>query len=157
MIVDAGTRTTDVLTCDGVDMSPVEGLSFSLETGVAAAAGKVAARAQSETGHLPPPDVAGRVLLGEAVVWHGRRAGGAAEALDAVASEVRAEVGRRFGKDVGRVLATAVVGGGGVLLRDRLAGLLPGETVAATPEEMLFANALGFQWVAEQSALRAVV
>lgn len=159
VVLDVGTRTVDVLTCDASDMTPVDGLSFSLESGLAAAAGHVAARAQAETGHLPAPDLAERALLGEAgrgpaARWYGRALGGAGQALDAVAGDIRAEVARRFGPDAGRVAAVAIVGGGGVLLGERLAGVLPGAAVALTAEEALFANALGFAWAAGQAAAR---
>lgn len=157
-IIDVGTRTTDVLTLEAEDLSAVTALSFSLEAGVATAAEALAADVQRETGHLPPADIA-QGALRATVAWRGRTLGGTAAAshLDALAATIGAEVGRRFGADAGRVSAVAVVGGGGVLLGGRLRGVLPGEPVAVTADEAVYANALGFAGAAGRVAMRAAV
>jgi len=153
VVVDVGTRTTDVLTMDAADLSPIPALCFSMESGVATAAEALAATVQSATGYLPPADIA-QSALREPVRWRARVIGGpdAATHLDALAASIRTEIQRRFGADAGRVSAVAVVGGGGVLLGDRLQDLLPGEPIAVTAEEALFANALGFAASAARAA-----
>ena len=90
--------------------------------------------------------------------WHGRTFGGPAEAgphLDALAETIAAELRRRLGGDLGRVAATALVGGGALLLGDRLSAMAPGSPVPVRLEEAVFANALGYTWAAER-ALRVV-
>jgi actin-like ATPase involved in cell morphogenesis len=154
VVLDVGTRTTDVLTLEAGDLSPVMPLCFSLEAGVATAAEALAAEAQAATGHLPPADVS-TAALREPRTWRGRPVGGPAEAaphLDALAAGIRAEVQRRFGAEAGRVAVVALVGGGGVLLRERLAGALPGECLAVADEDAVFSNAEGFRWAAERAA-----
>ena len=157
LVVDVGSRTTDVLCLELRDLTPVAALSFSLESGVSTVAGALAASIQRATGHLPPPDLAQAALSGP-VTWHGQICGGPAEAgphLDALAEIVAAELRRRLGGDLGRVGATALVGGGALLLGDRLTALSPGRPIPLWPEEAVFANALGYMWAAER-ALRAV-
>ncbi len=157
VVVDVGSRTTDVLCLELRDLTPVAALSFSLESGVSTVAGALAAAIQRTTGHLPPPDLAQAALVGPAA-WHGRTFGGPAEAaphLDALAEAIAAELRRRLGGDLGRVAATALVGGGALLLGDRLADLAPGRPIPVRSEEAVFANALGYMWAAER-ALRAV-
>ncbi len=157
LVVDVGSRTTDVLCLELRDLTPVTALSFSLESGVSTVAGALAAAIQRATGHLPPPDLAQAALMAPAA-WHGRTFGGPAEAaphLDALAETIAAELRRRLGGDLGRVAATALVGGGALLLGDRLAELAPGRPIPVRPEEAVFANALGYTWAAER-ALRAV-
>jgi actin-like ATPase involved in cell morphogenesis len=157
VILDVGTRTTDVLTLEGADLSPVMALCFSLEAGVSTAAEALAAAAATDTGHLPPADVA-MAALRQAVPWRGQLVGGpgARPYLDSLAATIRAETRRRFGGDAGRVAAVAVVGGGAVLLGERLAGVLPGDAVAVAAEGALFANSEGFRWAAERLAARGV-
>ncbi len=155
--VDVGSRTTDVLCLELRDLTPVAALCFSLESGVSTVAGALAASIQRATGHLPPPDLAQAALMGPAA-WHGQICGGPAEAgphLDALAETIAAELRRRLGGDLGRVTATALVGGGALLLGDRLTTRCPGCPLPVRPEEAVFANALGYMWAAER-ALRAV-
>lgn len=147
-IIDIGTRTTDVVTLEAPDLSPVMPLCFTFEAGVATAAEAVAQVMQADTGHLPPPDVT-LAALRRQVTWRGRVLGGAAAALDALAAGIRDEILRRFGADAGRVATTTLVGGGSVLLGSRLAGFLPGATATVAPQDALFANAEGFRWAAE--------
>ena len=152
-IVDVGTRTTDVLTVDLPTLTPVPELCFSLEAGVATAAEALPAAVQAKTGRLPPPDVAVAALTAP-VAWGAGTVGGSAAKvhLDDLAATVRTEVRRRFGGDADRVLVHALVGGGSVLLGDRLAHLLPGRTVEIGAEDAVFANALGFADAAAHAA-----
>jgi actin-like ATPase involved in cell morphogenesis len=157
VLIDVGTRTTDVLTLESADFTPVMALCFSLEAGAATAAESLAASSQAATGHLPPADLT-MAALRQPVSWRGRPFGGpeAEPHLDSLAAGIRDEVRRRFGADAGRVLAVAVVGGGGVLLGDRLADVLPGQAVPVSAEEAVFANALGFARAAGRVADRGV-
>jgi len=145
-VVDIGTRTTDVLTLRLANLSPVEENCFSLDLGAATAAESLAAEVQARTGRLPPADVAAAALR-HPVPWGGDAVGGPAAAphLDALAARIRDEVRRRFGGDAGRVVLWAAVGGGAVLLGDRLTGLLPGSQIAMAPDDAVFANAEGFR------------
>ena len=152
LVVDVGNRTTDVLCLELRDLTPVVALSFSLESGVSTVAGALAASIQRATGHLPPPDLAQAALSGP-VTWHGRICGGPAEAtphLEALAEAIAAELRRRLGGDLGRVATTALVGGGALLLGDRLTALALGRLIPLRPEEAVFANALGYTWAAER-------
>ena len=143
-VLDIGTRTTDVAVLDLADLSPVVPLSWTLEAGIASAAEALAARVQEATGHLPPPDLALAALCGEPTRWRGAPLPAGVEHLDALADTIRSEIRRRFGPDAGRVAAVAPVGGGAALLADRLAGILPAETVAIEPQAAVLANARGF-------------
>lgn len=152
VVLDIGTRTTDVATLDMSDLSPVVGLSFTCEVGVATAAESLAASVQSATGHLPPPDLATAALRGDAARWRGVPLPSGCEHLDALADAIRAEVQRRFGAEAGRVVAVAPVGGGAALLADRLAAILPAEIVSITSDGSVFANARGFYAAARRAA-----
>ena len=157
LVVDVGSRTTDVLCLELRDLTPVAALCFSLESGVSTVAGALAASIQRATGQLPPPDLPQAALMAPAA-WHGRTFGGPAEAgshRDALAATIAAELRRRLGGDLGRVAATALAGGGALLLGDRLADLAPGRPIPVRPEEAVFTNTLGYMWAAER-ALRAV-
>ena len=158
VILDIGTRTTDVLTLEPPNLSPVMPLSFSLEAGASTAAEALGAAVQASTGHLPAPDVTVAALR-QPVRWGGRPIGGpqAGPYLDDLAGGIRDEVRRRFGLDAGRVATVALVGGGSALLGNRLVGILPGTPVAVGQEDAVYANAEGFRWAAEKAALRAVV
>lgn len=154
VVVDIGTRTTDVLTVDARDMSPVMPLCFSFEAGIATAAEAVARMIQSDTGHLPPPDVT-MAALRRPAVWRGQPIGGAPEAMEELTTGVRDEIRRRFGADAGRVAVLALVGGGGTLLSDRLADVLPGTVAPVGAQNALYANAEGFRWAAERATFAA--
>lgn len=121
LVQDIGNRTTDVLCLELRDLAPVAALSFSLESSVSTVAGALAAALQRATGHLPPPDLA-QAELTDLATWHGRTFGEPAEAgphLDALAEAIAAELRRRLGGNLGRVAATALVGGGALLLESR--------------------------------------
>ncbi len=153
LVVDVGTRTTDVLCLRLHDLAPLVELSFSIEAGVSTAAEQLASMIERATGHLPPSDIATAALT-RPVTWHAQVVGGpeaAVEMLDALAALIRTEIARRMGADFGRVEAAALVGGGSVLLGSRLAGVAQGQ-IALYPEEALYTNALGFQHAAARLA-----
>jgi hypothetical protein len=157
VVVDIGTRTTDVVTMALRDLSPVFDLCCSFGLGVATAANALARGVQRGSGHLPPYDVAAAALR-EPQPWHGGAIGGPEEAgphLDALAGAIRREVQRLFGDEAQRVAAVALVGGGAALLGERLLGLLPGRAVPLTDHEQVYANAVGFCWAAERTARSA--
>jgi hypothetical protein len=154
VIVDVGTRTTDVMAASLRDLSPVFDLCCSFGLGVATAANALARDVQRRTGHLPPFDAAAEALR-EPQPWHSGAIGGADEAaphLDALAAAIRREAPRVFGDAAQQVAAIAMVGGGAVLLGERLRGLLPGRVIALTDQERVQANAVGFCWAAERAA-----
>ena len=154
VVVDVGTRTTDVMAASLRDLSPVFDLCCSFGLGAATAANALARDVQRRTGHLPPFDVAADALR-EPQPWQGGAIGGPDEAaphLDALGAAIRREVQRVFGDAAQQVAALAVVGGGAVLLGERLRGLLPGRVVALSDQERVQANATGFCWAAERAA-----
>jgi hypothetical protein len=154
VVVDVGTRTTDVMAASLRDLSPVFDLCCSLGLGVATAANALGRDVQRRTGHLPPFGVA-EAALRAPQPWQGGTVGGLEDAspyLDALAAAIRREVQRVFGDAAQQVAAIAPVGGGAVLLGERLEGLLPGRVVPMTEHEMVQANALGFCWAAERAA-----
>ena len=154
VVVDVGTRTTDIGTAALRDLSPVLDLCCSFGVGVATAANSLALAAQRLTGHLPPFDIAAAALR-EPQPWHGSTVGGLDEAaphLGTLADAIRREVQRVFGDAAQQVAAVAFVGGGAALLGERLRDLLPGRGVALTDHERLHANAIGFGWAAERAA-----
>ena len=153
VVVDVGTRTTDVMTASLRDLSPVFDLCCSFGLGVATAANALARDVQRRTGHLPPFDLSAAALR-EPQLWQGGSVGGPDEAaphLDALAAAIRREIHRVFGDAAQQVAALAPVGGGAVLLGERLRGLLPGRLVAMTDQEKVQANAVGFCWAAERA------
>lgn len=154
VVVDVGTRTTDVLVASLRDLSPVFDLCCSLGLGVATAANALARDVQRRTGHLPPFDLSADALR-EPQPWQGGSVGGGGEAvphLDALGAAIRREVQRVFGDSAQQVAALALVGGGAALLGERLRGLLPGRVVEMTDQERVQANAIGFCWAAERAA-----
>lgn len=159
VVVDVGTRTTDVLTVLLPKLTPVRELSFSLEVGVNTAAERLALTLRDVTGMPVPPDVA-MAALSEPVAWAGRQVGGPDDArgpLDELASALRSAVRSRFGQDAGRVACWAAVGGGAVLLGGRIDGLLPGDRIPVGPRDAVFANAAGFHLAAQRAQRRARV
>lgn len=154
VVVDVGTRTTDVMAASLRDLSPMFELCCSLGLGVATAANALGREVQRRTGHLPPFGVA-EAALRAPQPWQGGTVGGPEDAspyLDALAAAIRREVQRVFGDAAQQVAALALVGGGAALLGERLRGLLPGHTVTLTDHERLYANAIGFCWAAERAA-----
>ncbi len=154
VVIDIGTRTTDVVTVALRDLAPVMDLCCSLGNGAAVAANALARDGQRRSGHLPPFDVAIDALR-DPQPWHGGSIGGTEEAaphLDALASAIQREVQRVFGDAAQQVATLALVGGGAALLGGRLDGMLPGRIIALTDHERVHANAVGFAWAAERAA-----
>lgn len=152
VVVDVGTRTTEVVTLDLADASPVLPLCWSTAVGVTQAAESLATETQATTHWPPPVDLCEARLRGHSPTWHGHTLPEAAPHLDRLAGTLRADIQRRIGDAAGRVTAVALVGGGGVLLGSRLANLLPGVVVALSPEEAVFANAEGYRGAAPAQA-----
>ena len=135
------------------DLSPVFDLCCSFGLGVATAANALARDVQRRTGHLPPFDLSAAALR-EPQPWQGGSVGGPAEAaphLEGLSAAIRREIHRVFGDAAQQVAVLAPVGGGAVLLGERLDGLLPGRVVAMADQERVQANAIGFCWAAERS------
>lgn len=149
VVVDVGTRTTDVVVLDLADASPVVPLCFSVAVGVATAAESLAAGAE---GNWPPPvDLCIARLRGQSPTWHGQALPEPGPHLDRLAGTLRADIQRRIGDAAGRVSALALVGGGSVLLGDRLHDALPGSVVHLSAEEAVLANAEGYRAAAQHS------
>lgn len=145
VIVDVGTRTTEIVTLDLADASPVLPLCWSTAVGVTQAAESLAAEAEAATHWPPPVDQCIARLRGQSPTWHGQALPEPGPHLDRLAGTLRADILRRIGDAAGRVSAVALVGGGCVLLGDRLRGALPGAAIPLSPEEAVFANAEGYR------------
>ena len=148
VIVDIGTRTTEIVTLDLADASPVLPLCWSTAVGVTQAAESLAAEAEAATNWPPPADLCLARLRGQSPTWYRRALPEPGPHLDRLASTIRADILRRVGDAAGRVAALALVGGGCVLLADRLHGALPGAAVALTADEAVAANAEGYRTAA---------
>ncbi len=144
-VIDVGTRTTDVVTLDLGDGHPVMPLCWSSTVGLATAGAALAADAAREVGWSPPLDLCMAALGGRTARWHSRPLPSPAPYLDALAAGVRADVRRHMGSAAGRVSAVALVGGGCVLLGERLHGILGGDVVPLNADEAVRANAEGYR------------
>lgn len=153
VVVDVGSRTTDVLTVMFPDLSPVRSLSFSLEIGMGDAI-----RAMQELGvdYPLPLDVA-EAALGAPVSWRGRTIGGPTAAepvLKQLAGRIEDEILQRLRAEAGRLTAVALVGGGASVLSGNFSlGMVPMKVPA---KDAIFANALGYQLAAKAALGKGV-
>jgi actin-like ATPase involved in cell morphogenesis len=157
LVVDVGSRTTDVLALHARTLEPIPELSGSLALGVGDAAAGLAQEIAAQAGFVPPPSLAREALAREAV-YRGKTYGGprmAAPHLDVLAGRVSDGLRSLLREPLDSVSALALVGGGAVLLGSRLAGL-PGERVRCPAGDLPYANALGYRLAAERALRRAV-
>ncbi len=150
LILDVGSRTTDVLVLHARTLEPIAELSGSLALGVGDAAAALAQEIATQAGFVPPAALAREALAREAV-HRGKTYGGAKAAaphLDVLAGRITDGLRAMLREALDAVAALALVGGGAVLLADRLADL-PGERVRCPAADMPFANALGYRLAAQ--------
>ncbi len=158
LVVDVGSRTTDVLALHARTLEPIPELSGSLALGVGDAAASLAQEIAAHAGFVPPAALA-REALAVPVTYRGQTYGGpkaAAPHLDALAGRIGDGLRGMLREALDQVSALALVGGGAVLLGDRLADL-PGERVRCPATDAPFANALGYRLAAERALRRAAV
>lgn len=158
VVIDIGSRTTDVLTLDLQTLEPIKSLSFSIEQGVGDAVARMIARIEEDTRHAPPVEVA-REALGSQVEWRQRQVGGpevAAPIYRDLADQIQTAIAQRLRANLSKVGAMAVVGGGAGVMGEALEALAPGTRLVVDPGDVQYANALGFQMVAEKSMGRKV-
>lgn len=153
MIVDIGTRTTDVLTVNLSDMEPVVDMSFSMQEGVGNAVSSMNRLIARETGYTAPTDVALRALVHE-VNYRQRVVGGEDKGkpiLDVLAGKIVDRIRNTMRGELDRVTALIPVGGGARLIGSDLERLAPGTLVEVPDEDKQFSNALGYYDAAKRS------
>lgn len=153
LIVDIGTRTTDVLTVNLSDMEPVVDMSFSMQEGVGNAVASMNRLIARETGYNAPSDVALSALIQE-VNYRQRIVGGEEKArpiLDVLAGKIIDKIRTTMRGELDRVTALVPVGGGSRLIGNDLEILAPGTLVEVEEEDKQFANALGYFDAAKRS------
>ncbi|AKA48187.1 Archaeal actin-like protein [uncultured archaeon] len=153
LIIDIGSRTTDVLTVNLTDMEPVVDMSFSMQEGVGNAVASMNRLIARETGYTAPSDVALSALVRE-VAYRQRVVGGGEKArpiLDVLAGKIVDKIRTTMRGELDRVTALVPVGGGSRLIGDDLEILAPGTLVEVEEEDKQFANALGYYDAAKRS------
>ncbi len=153
LIIDIGTRTTDVLTVNLTDMEPVVDMSFSVQEGVGNAVASMNRLIARETGYTAPSDVALSALVHE-VNYRQRVVGGEEKArpiLEILAGKIVDRIRTTLRGELDRVTALVPVGGGARLIGNELEILAPGTLVEVEEEDKQFANALGYFDAAKRS------
>lgn len=153
LIIDIGTRTTDVLTVNLTDMEPVVDMSFSVQEGVGNAVASMNRLISRETGYTAPSDVALTALVKQ-VNYRQRVVGGEERArpiLDILAGKIIDRIRTTLRGELDRVVALVPVGGGSRLIGSDLEILAPGTLVEVEEEDKQFANALGYFDAAKRS------
>lgn len=157
LVVDVGSRTTDVLALHARSLEPIPELSGSMALGVGDAAAGLAQEIAAQEGFIPPANLA-REALAAPVTYRGQTYGGqkaAAPHLDVLAGRITDGLRAMLREALDSVSALALVGGGAVLLADRLTDL-PGDRVRCPAADAPYANALGYRLSAERALRRAV-
>ncbi|MCL5678650.1 MAG: ParM/StbA family protein [Candidatus Thermoplasmatota archaeon] len=153
LVIDVGSRTTDVLTINLMNMEPVVEMSFSIEAGIGDAVSNIGKLIARQTGFVVPTDVA-RQALTTPVMFKQRQVGGAevgAPILKELSNRILDSLRANLRGELDRVTALIPVGGGAALIGQSLDVLAPGALVSAAPEDLQFANALGYRDAAERS------
>ena len=125
--------------------------------GVGDAAAGLAQEIAAQEGFIPPANLA-REALAAPVTYRGQTYGGqkaAAPHLDVLAGRITDGLRAMLREALDSVSALALVGGGAVLLADRLTDL-PGDRVRCPAADAPYANALGYRLSAERALRRAV-
>ncbi|MDA8147051.1 MAG: hypothetical protein M0Z27_13465, partial [Thermaerobacter sp.] len=131
-------------------LEPIPELSGSMALGVGDAAAALGQEIATQAGFVPPPALA-REALAVPVTYRGQTYGGAKAAspyLDALTGRIGDGLRAMLREALDTVSALALVGGGAMLLGDRLRDL-PGERVRCPVSDLPFANALGYRLAAQ--------
>ncbi|KAA8923473.1 actin-like protein [Thermoplasma sp.] len=153
VVIDVGSRTTDVLTINLMDMEPVVELSFSLQIGVGDAISALSRKIAKETGFVVPFDLA-QEALSHPVMFRQKQVGGpevSGPILEDLANRIIENIRLNLRGEVDRVTSLIPVGGGSNLIGDRFDEIAPGTLVKIKPDDLQFANALGYRDAAERS------
>ena len=154
MIVDVGSRTTDVLTVNLMNMEPVVPMSFSIQAGIGDAVSDIGKAIAKETCFVVATDIARAALSGE-IMFKERKVGGpevSQPILKALADRIMDNLRANLRSELDRVTALVPVGGGANLIGDMFESLAPGALMRIPEEDLQFANALGYKDAAERSA-----
>jgi actin-like ATPase involved in cell morphogenesis len=146
VIIDIGYKTTDVLTLNLRNLEPITEESFSIEAGVGDVVSGMSKSISRETGFIIPSDVA-RDAIGEKVTFKQHQIGGSevsAPLLDSLAQRIVDEMRENLRDNLERITSLIPVGGGSILIGEKLEELAPGYLVKVPPEDMQFANVLGY-------------
>ncbi|KPV47619.1 MULTISPECIES: ParM/StbA family protein [Acidiplasma] len=152
VIIDIGFRTTDVLTINMENMEPIVELSFTIQAGVGDVVSGISKVIAKETGFIVPADVA-RDAISSKVVYSQKEVGGpivSQPLLDALAQKVIDDMRENMREDLDRITALIPVGGGSILVGQKLDELAPGHMVKVPVEDMQFTNVLGYRIAASQ-------
>ncbi len=150
VIVDIGSRTTEVVTLNLKNMEPIVPMSFSIELGVGDAVSELGKAISKETGFIIPPDVA-LDALSEPVFFKQREVGGpkvSGPILTSLTSRILDKLRDNLREELDRISALVPVGGGAALLGKNLEVLAPSTLISLKPQEAQFANALGYKLIA---------
>ena len=153
VVIDIGSRTTDVLTVNLKNMEPVVGMSFSIQAGVGDVVSGIGKAIAKETGFLVPTDIA-REAISQTVVFKQREVGGpkvSEPILNNLASRVLDKLRENLREELDRITALIPVGGGSSLIGHKLESLAPGAMIKIPSEDVQFANALGYRDAASRS------
>lgn len=158
VVVDIGSRTTDVLTINLQNMEPVVDLCFSIQVGIGDAVSEVGKAIARETGFIVPTEVAHKALT-STVMFKQREVGGpkvSGPILESLSNRIIDRLREYLrGGELDMITALIPVGGGASLIGDRLEVLAPGVMVKISPEDAPFANALGYKDAAERVSAKA--
>ncbi|HLH86668.1 MAG TPA: ParM/StbA family protein [Thermoplasmataceae archaeon] len=147
VVVDIGSRTTDVLTVNLKNMEPVVEMSFSIQAGVGDIVAGISKTIAKETGFIVPTDVA-REAISQTVIFKQREVGGprVSEPIMAnLANRILDKLRENLREELDRITALIPVGGGSNLIGNRLEALAPGTLIKIPSEDIQFANALGYR------------
>lgn len=154
MIVDVGSRTTDVLTVNLMNMEPVVPMSFSIQAGIGDAVSDIGKAIAKETGFVVPTDIA-HAALSDQVMFKQRKVGGpevSQPILKSLANRIMDNLRANLRSELDRVTALVPVGGGATLIGEMFESLAPGALVKIPEEDLQYANALGYKDAAERSS-----
>ncbi|MCL5783527.1 MAG: ParM/StbA family protein [Candidatus Thermoplasmatota archaeon] len=153
VVVDIGSRTTDVLTVNLKNMEPVVEMSFSIQAGVGDVVAGIGKHIAKETGFVVPTDIA-REAISQVVVFKQREVGGPAVSepiLNNLAAKILDKLRENLREELDRITALIPVGGGSSLIGNKLETLAPGATIRIPAEDFQYANALGYRDAAMRS------
>ncbi len=153
VVIDIGSRTTDVLTVNLKNMEPVVEMSFSIQAGIGDVVSGIGKAIAKETGFIVPTDIA-REAISQTVVFKQREVGGpkvSEPILNNLAAKILDKLRENLREELDRITALIPVGGGSSLIGHKLEVLAPGAMIKIPSEDVQFANALGYRDAATRS------
>jgi actin-like ATPase involved in cell morphogenesis len=152
VLIDIGFKTTDVLTLNLKNMEPLIEHSFSIQAGVGDVVSGMSKKIGKETGFVVPADVA-RDAIGQKITFKQIPIGGpdvSGPLLNDLAQKIADDMRENLREDLNRITSLIPVGGGSILIGEKLEELAPGHMVKVPPEDMQFANVLGYSIAASE-------